>query len=203
MSKVILLEGIDGSGKTTLANMIVESLKKTNDNVYYKKDPGSTVIGEKIRDIVLNHKTKSKFTALLLFTAARMELAEEIVNNKEDCIYVLDRWCPSTYVYQGRELNETVILMFEGFYKKIIKPEMTFFIDVSPENAISNQNIRKKNRDVFETYDNIEEYTKELDRLRSRYLDYFNVNGTRIDGNRELNKVFEDIIYRINKSLAG
>ena len=99
----ITIEGGDGVGKTTHCNMLSESLIKANFEVVNVREPGGTLIGEQIREIVKNNNTPSAMTELLLFEAARSELIQKIIipaiHNKK--IVIADRFMDSTLAYQG------------------------------------------------------------------------------------------------------
>ncbi len=98
----IALEGIDGCGKTTQTDMLGEWLLAQGREVHVARDPGTTPAGKQIREILL-HKdvTLQPITQMLLFSAARSELAHQIkqwLDAGGDVI--VDRWYLSTLVYQ-------------------------------------------------------------------------------------------------------
>jgi dTMP kinase len=105
LGKFIVLDGPDGCGKSTQVKLLAQWISSRGIEVETFRDPGTTAIGEKIRQILLDpvHNTMDTRTELLLYMAARAQLwAEEIAPaiNKNKCV-ILDRWLSSTCAYQG------------------------------------------------------------------------------------------------------
>jgi dTMP kinase len=103
--KFIVIDGPDGSGKTTHLALLAEHLSSTSQSVVTVRDPGGTDIGEAIRRILLSpaHEKMSARTELLLYTAARMQLWIERISpalQAGSCV-LCDRWIYSTCAYQG------------------------------------------------------------------------------------------------------
>src|SRR4249919_3104364 len=101
----ISFEGLDSSGKTTQALLLVDALRKSGAEVLFLREPGGTEISEKIRAILLDKKnaTLSKRAELLLFSAARAQLISEVIapSLKAGKVVVCDRFYDSTTAYQG------------------------------------------------------------------------------------------------------
>jgi len=101
----ISFEGIEGSGKTTIARLVSEMLMTDGFEVLLTYEPGGTSIGQKIRDILLSpeHGHMSEITELLLYNAARSQhLREKIIPAIESGkIVITDRFSDSTVAYQG------------------------------------------------------------------------------------------------------
>ena len=91
--KIISFEGIEGVGKSTQIRLLKDFLESKNLNVEVLREPGSTLAGEKIRDILLDNDSKlSSETELLLMFSARSELVNKIIlDNKSDYL-LLDRF---------------------------------------------------------------------------------------------------------------
>ena len=99
--RFVVADGPDGGGKTTLLQRLSEACPLPNVVV---RDPGGTVLSEKLRDLLLSpDMTMSANVQVLVFTAARVSLWEEVVGPAlmEGKIVFSDRWTPSTLVYQG------------------------------------------------------------------------------------------------------
>jgi dTMP kinase len=103
--RFIVIDGPDGSGKTTQSRLLAEYLQTAGVEVVSMRDPGTTEIGEKIRGILLNpdHAAMSLRTELLLYMAARAQLWNEVIAPaiKSGKCVLLDRWLSSTCAYQG------------------------------------------------------------------------------------------------------
>lgn len=139
--KFIVLDGPDGSGKSTQARLLGEWLYEQGVVVAGFRDPGTTVIGEKIRDILLSpaHDTMTTPVEVLLYMAARAQLwAEEIAPAMQQgkCI-LLDRWLSSTCAYQGHAGGfgmDKVIAIARNSLERMW-PDLTIVLDVDLKTA--------------------------------------------------------------------
>ena len=136
----ITFEGIDGSGKSVQAELIVKLLSKDHD-VLHCFDPGHTVIGNAVRAVLLNkdHMEMHPQTELLLYAAARSQLVTEVIKPHLDKggIVVSDRFYDSTTAYQGygRELPLELINTLNMIGAHELIPDLTFIIDTDIEVA--------------------------------------------------------------------
>ena len=141
-SLFISFEGIDGCGKSTQAKILSEELKNLGNDSIILREPGSSIISEKIRDILLhNHSKKiSHKTEALLMAASRAQLVEEVikVKLKKDIIVIADRYIDSTIAYQGggRGLDIKTLHQLNNFATDNLIPDLTFLIDLEPINAL-------------------------------------------------------------------
>lgn len=131
--RLITLEGIDNSGKTTHAQRLSNYLKKKGHEVLLVRDPGGTKISERIRKILLDKKNSlAAATELFLYLAARQQLVSEIISPalKKNKVVICDRFCDSTLAYQGygRGLNINLVdNMLKSFFPV---PDLTILIDL-------------------------------------------------------------------------
>lgn len=137
--RFITVEGGEGAGKTTVLKRLHEALTDKGYDVLMTREPGGSIIAEKIRDVILDpeHMEMDDRTEALLYAAARRQhLTEKVLPHLQNGGIVLcDRFIDSSLVYQGgargigiekvRELNHFAT---GGFY-----PGKTFYFDVSPE----------------------------------------------------------------------
>ena len=132
----ISFEGIDYSGKTTQATLLVEHLKHLGKDVEFLREPGGTAVSEKIRAILLDrdHLDISRTTEILLFSAARAQLVQEVILPalKAGKIVVCDRFYDSTTAYQGfgRGINIEDVSRLNAIATSGCKPDMTVLMDV-------------------------------------------------------------------------
>ena len=152
--KFIVLEGIDGCGKTTQINELSKWLPKSglikkNATLIKTREPGGSVLGRDIREMILNNnKTNSPsfLTELLLYSADRAEHISKVISPalKNGNWIISDRFSGSTLAYQGygREINIDIIKQLENIVCHNIRPDLTFFLDLSPEESI----LRRKNK---------------------------------------------------------
>ena len=157
MSKIkplIVFEGIEGSGKTTLINHVSKYLKKKKISFIKIREPGGNKNSEKIRKLILNKKNKfNPLTDLMLYLASRSENIENVIKkNYKKKIILLDRFIDSTIAYQhyGMGINKSVIVNINKILLKKIRPNITFLNIVNMQNLKKRLYLRKnKNR-----YDN-------------------------------------------------
>jgi len=175
---LIVFEGIEGSGKTTLINHISSYLKKQNIKFIKLREPGGNKNSEIIRKLILNKKNKfNKITDLMLYSAARNENVENVLkNNYKKKIILLDRFTDSTLAYQhfGMGINKSLINILNKFLIKNIKPTITFLNIVNMKNLKLRLKKRKhKNRyDVFKTkfYKKVQNGYLKLSKNKSNYI---------------------------------
>ncbi len=135
----ITFEGIDGSGKSTQVEKLKDYLCYRKFKVMTLRDPGSTAISEKIRDILLDRENMaiSPWAELLLYEAARAQLVEQKIKPalNEGKIVICDRFYDSTTAYQGhaRKLDMDIVQQANRIGSCGLSPDFTFYIDVKPE----------------------------------------------------------------------
>ena len=152
--KFIVLEGIDGCGKTTQIKELSEWLPKSglinkNATLIKTREPGGSILGREIREMILNNdkaNPPSNLTELLLYYADRAEhISKIILPALQNGNWIIsDRFSGSTLAYQGygREINIDIIKKLENIVCQNIKPDLTFFLEISPEESI----LRRKNK---------------------------------------------------------
>lgn len=102
-ARFVALEGVDGSGKSTQAALLADALRARGHEVVLTREPGGTVLGEGVRNLVLAGGTMSPVAEALLFAAARAQLVTEVVRPALDAgrWVVTDRFVDSSLAYQG------------------------------------------------------------------------------------------------------
>ena len=203
--KFIVLEGIDGCGKTTQINELYKWLPESglinkNRTLIKTREPGGSILGREIRDMILNNNksnSPSILTELLLYSADRAEhISKVILPALEHGNWIIsDRFSGSTLAYQGygREIGIDIIKKLENIVCQNIKPDLTIFLEISPEESI----LRRKN--------------KVADRIESEGLDFLKkVNHgfklIALENNWEIINASEDltsIAQQIQKSLIN
>jgi dTMP kinase len=135
----VTFEGIDRSGKTTQAGMLVEAL---GDEALGVREPGGTPAGERVRELLKDAAVSlSPEAEALLFAAARSELVAEVILPalSEGKVVVSDRFLDSSLAYQGgaRGLGIEDVERVNHFATRGLKPDITFLLDLTPEDAAS------------------------------------------------------------------
>ena len=135
----ITFEGLDFSGKTTQANLVIDGLRRAGRTVLFLREPGGTRISERVREILLDrrHEEMAEITELFLFSASRAQLVHEIVRPAlgRGEIVVCDRYYDSTTAYQGygRGLDLDAVHRINRMATGGLSPDMTLFIDIEVE----------------------------------------------------------------------
>ena len=201
----ITFEGGEGSGKTTLINKVYDKLLASGKKVYKTREPGGVEIAEQIRSVILNvNNTKmDKRTEALLYAASRRQHLIEVVIPKieEGYIVLCDRYIDSSLAYQGyaRGIGMESVLKANSFALDYL-PELTIFIDVTPDVALKRLSQRHEKQDRLDL--------EEMDFHKRVYEGYHEVlkmypdRVVRIDGNQSLEAVTKECIDTILKYLG-
>jgi dTMP kinase len=133
----ITVEGIDGSGKTTVANAVAERLRREGFAVVVTAEPGGTPLGERLRQLLLHEKPLSAWAEAFLFLAARAEHVAQVIRPalREGTIVLCDRFADSTIAYQGfgRGLPVDELRRLNEVATGGLHPHLTILLDVDPE----------------------------------------------------------------------
>tara|TARA_B100001094_G_scaffold325914_1_gene381127 strand:+ start:176 stop:820 length:645 start_codon:yes stop_codon:yes gene_type:complete len=181
----ITFEGIDGSGKSTQANLLIDRLSSLNIENLFLREPGGTTISEEIRTVLLNNRKDemSSRTEALLMCASRAQLTKDIIipEMKAGKWIIADRFADSTLAYQGggRGIDLDWLIRLNEFATYGIEPDLTFYIDIDPKVGF------QRRKDLAS--DRIENAGVEFQRdIRKKYLEIVNNFSDRIvkvDGN--------------------
>ena len=175
--RFITFEGIDGAGKTTQIDALEKHLREHGIEVVRSREPGGTLVGEKIREMLLNDEMTVR-TETLLFFAGRSEHVEtKIKPALERGAWVLsDRFADATYAYQvgGKGFSSQETEALEAWTLKGFEPDMTVLFDLSPETAEKRRHVRAGEEDRFER-----ENKAFFEAVRGAYLDRAERNADR------------------------
>ncbi len=158
---VIALEGQDGTGKSTVIDAITGYFDEMGLDYINAREPGSTDIGEKIRDILADKANKDMdyHTEALLFAASRSELYDKVIkpNVAKGTSVILDRFLLSSLAYQGivRGLGVDEVMKINDFFLDGFRPDLTILMDL----------------DAKESYERLKKLG-ELDRIESLGEDF-------------------------------
>ena len=152
----ITFEGIDGCGKSTQCELLKNYLEGIGKEFIFVREPGGTVIGERIREILLDKKNTQMTarTELLLFEAARAQITDEVIRPAldEGKIVLCDRFFDSSSAYQGmaRGMGMDFVSDLNMAATGGLKPDITFFFDISAEEALERRGRRGEASDRIE-----------------------------------------------------
>lgn len=198
-SKYIVIEGLEGAGKTTARDVIVETLKELGvGEMVFTREPGGTLLAEKLRSLVLDIRSVgdeviTDKAEVLMFYAARVQLVETVIKPAlaRGCWVIGDRHDLSTQAYQGggRGIDQTMLTTLRDAVLGDFRPDLTLYLDVTPEVGLKRARARG-----------------ELDRIEQESLDFFNRTRARylelaaqderirtIDATQPLDNVIADI----------
>lgn len=144
----ITFEGIEGSGKTTQIKLLAGWLEEKGHKVLLTREPGGTLVADRIRRFLLDSKTKgvSPATELLLYEVARRDHVEEVIRPalKKGKIVLCDRFTDATVAYQGygRGLSLRMIENLNTIATGGLKPSLTFLFDLPVAKGLERANRR-------------------------------------------------------------
>ena len=202
--KFISIEGVEGAGKSTNIEAIKQYLVGKEIDFVVTREPGGTVLAEKIRRLLLHvsDDAPAELTELLLIFAARAQHIEKVIQPalENGRSVICDRFTDATYAYQGggRGLKTSVIAELESMVQGELRPDLTIILDLDPEAGL----VRAKERgelDRFET-----EKDEFFKKVRSAYLDIAISNPDRcfvINAGQSIEQVRADIINLLDKRL--
>ena len=148
--KLIVIEGIEGSGKSTQAALLYQRLQKNNIPSLLVREPGGTRTGEIVREALLHGEQISGMTELFLFSAARYEVINQVINPAlaRGQIVVCDRFIASTIAYQGfgRGVNLSHISYINELSSQGLNPKIGFLLDIPPEISFTRKDTLTKDR---------------------------------------------------------
>jgi dTMP kinase len=151
---LISFEGIEGAGKTTQIELFSDFLSHNGFTVHNFREPGSSPLGEEIRELLLRPKELlNPFTELHLFIAARSELIDKTITpllKKEDQIVILDRFIDSSIAYQGhgRGIGAEVVQLLHSHGPLSLRPDLTFYLDIDWNESM--RRLSSRSKDYFE-----------------------------------------------------
>ena len=151
--KFIVIEGIDGCGKSTQIDELSKWLPTSgligkDSKLITTREPGGSLLGKKLRGLILDNNKNNKpssLAELLLYSADRAEHVSKIISpalKKNDWV-ISDRFSDSTLAYQGygRNINLEIIKNLESIVCQGEYPDLTFFLEISPKESM----LRRKN----------------------------------------------------------
>lgn len=191
----IVIEGIDGAGKTTVAQLVVSELKRRNIDSELVYEPYT----EEIRTLLNRSPDINPIVEAMLFAADRMYLHSEVLSKmlQDGKVVIGDRSFIASIVYQVvRGAPEEFVISINSF---AIKPSLIILLDITPETAIERLE-RKKSKQLLHL-----EKPSFLLNVRQRYFDVLKSMGIPhhvINAERNINAVLEDVLSVILKNLV-
>ena len=198
----ISFEGIEGSGKSTQIELIEELIRAKGYQVKKLREPGTTELGEKIRNIFLEKTTETvdPITEAFLLYASRKHLDQNFLrqNLSDGAIVIADRYADATLAYQsyGKGLDHNFVKLIHDS-SQLLSPDLTFYMDISAE--LSRERISDREMDRMES-ESIDFFKK----VREGYLQIAHDNperGVVLDANKTIDELHESIKKIISNKL--
>jgi dTMP kinase len=201
----ISVEGIDGSGKSTLIQSLAQWLEERDYPVTLTREPGGTPVGEMIRHILLDVDDVeiSPMTEMLLFAASRAQHVNQVIAPalQKGYIVLCDRYVDSSIAYQGaaRGLGDDDVMTANLLAVQAVMPALTLFLDIDPEEAARRQQQRPEgaNRMEIESLAFYRQVRKGFYSLQEKYPDRI----VRIDGEKSPDAVYSGAIEVVKRLL--
>lgn len=197
-----MIDGPDGCGKTTQTKLLVNYLAAKRKPVIRLREPGSTRIGEQIRQILLNPKNKkmSVKTELLLYMASRAQLVAEVIKPalRQGKTVVCDRFLSSTVVYQGLAggMGPEIVQRIGHWTIDKTQPDLTIILDIKPKDGL--KRIKKKfdrmEAKTISFHRQVQQGFLKLVRQNPRRFRIVNAYGTIHEIQKRIREVVDDIL---------
>lgn len=201
----ISFEGIDGSGKSTQARLLAETLRERGRDVVLTREPGGSPGAEDIRRLVLEGDPDrwSAETELLLFTAARRDHLERTIQPALDAgqVVICDRFADLTRMYQGLSRGD-LRASVDQLHSLMIgrEPDLTILIDMDPDMGLHRALSRGTGEERFKSFG-----AALQEQMRAGFLDLAREFADRfvvIDGNRPVEDVAADVEAIVTERLS-
>ena len=171
--KFIVFEGIDGAGKTTQVNLLLEKLEKEGKSAYLTAEPTDLPTGRELRRVLSGDVKKSDCEIAALFTLDRIAHNKDAVAGIERVLaagydVICDRYYYSTLAYQGFSTDYEWVKSMNVGCPEIRRPDLCIFLDLTPEESLERI---QRGRDKLEIYENVGTLTKVRDAFHKALTD--------------------------------
>lgn len=199
-AKFITFEGVDGAGKSTHLEWFAQSLRQKGVDLLVTREPGGTPLGERLREILLNHPMHAETEALLMF-AARREHVEQVIRPalQRGTWVISDRFSDASFAYQGggRGVSITKLEQLEQWVHGDLQPDLTLLFDIPIEVArqrlANNESLDRFEREQGEFFEKVRQaYLARSQKMPSRFV-LIHAEQSRDEVQQNLQKIIASI----------
>ena len=202
MSKFIVFEGIDGSGKTTQIKLLCQALSERNIPVHITKEPTDNPMGKLLRKCLMGEQKADLKAIAALFAADRLDhitADDGILDNlKRGNTVLCDRYYLSSYAYQSVDCDLDWIMALNSEAASMARPDLHIFLDVPAEQSMGRVESRGET-EIFEKLDRQQQIRKIFFELFEKLKDKENI--LIIDGTRSPEVIAEEILKKVEEIL--
>ncbi len=196
--RLIVFEGIDGTGKSTQINLLAEILTARGFEVVATREPTDGHFGKQIRQLYISRDGVSQEEELQLFIADRREHVNELINPalSEGKIVLTDRYYFSTVAYQGAAgMDPARILRLNEEFAP--QPDLVLLLDIPASEGVRRiQTLRQETLNAFEQEENLEKVSTVFKSLKEHYI-------KTIDGTKSIDDVHSEIMLYTEQLLRN
>jgi dTMP kinase len=189
LPKFIVIEGIDGSGKSTLCKNLSKKLNEIGQKTLDFFEPTKGVHGQKLRKYLRKEISLQREEVLELFLEDRAHSVSENIlkNQKLGYHIILDRYFFSMAAYQGDEITTSQKILEMNLSRNFPQPDLLFYLQIEPELAFKRIQDRNQNTEVFESLDS-------LIRISSNYKSILPDTTIYLDAQKEQTELVSDCL---------
>ena len=200
-SKFIVFEGIDGSGKSTISQMLYEKMREVDADVYRTFEPTDSPIGSVIKNILNKRIVSDDKTIAALFLADRLDHILNPVTGMMQYLekgthVISDRYYYSSYAYHVPMLSMDWVINANKACADILRPDVVFYLKISAKESMRRINASRKFTDLFETHEKMEKVIVNYNEAIAREGKKDNV--IIIDGHQSVAAIFTEVWNYVN-----
>ena len=192
----VVIEGIDGTGKSTQLHLLAEKLQQLGYAVVATREPTDGPYGRKIRELFVDRQAVSQEEELELFIADRDQHVQEVIKPAlaDGCVVVCDRYYLSTVAYQGANGMDPELIMERN--RGFPVPDLAIIFEIEPTQGIDRiQNQRNETPNTFEKESNLRKVAAIFASMQHPYI-------KRIGASDSIENVHQQVVMAVEKTLA-